>query len=329
MSIAYGIFLLETGRGDEALKEFEHLSGAYPEDRAQRTRWVAACQRLGRTADAEKILNGALRKNPRDLEALLQRGELLITQGKLSQAQEDFNQVLKLKADSAELHYAVAGMHAKAGETALEKLETGDKVHAREALSAAKATKSDFTAADVSLARIDLMQADWKDARKELNALISQKGDEALAHLWLEMLESSVGNDATALTEFQKVVDLQPNNATALNNLAYLMVERGDRSEQPLQYAQRARELAPDSPRFADTLGWVFYRKGAYRLAIPHLEMAAIKLPTAVIQYHLGMALYKAGEEQRGRSVLKAALRLDPKLPQAAEVERILNGSRK
>jgi tetratricopeptide (TPR) repeat protein len=482
---AYGNFLFQEGRREEAVAEFEKLAKQSPDDRTARTRLVAAYQAVNRVPEAQKILNDVLKKNPKDMDALLQRGELFLTAGKYPEAEADLNNVVHMNANSAEVHYALAAFHQargaaqrqrqelnevlrlnplllqarlelsrslvsdNAGQAAVDildaapadqrnlvvvaeernwgllaqgkeaeaqkgvnqglaaartstfliqdavlkirakrfaearvplhealvkapeemrayqiliatyraqnqmhgaveeikayvaqrpksadlqylfgnlLLETGDKVHAKEALTAAKALKPESTATDLSIAQIDLLQSNWNDARRQLNSILSTKGENPQAEQWLGMLEVSSGNKAAAIQNFRKVLETQPDNAVALNNLAYLLVESGDQSEEPLRRAQRAVELDPKNPDFADTLGWVLFRRGVYSVAVTHLERAASTKPTAVRQYHLAMAYYKAGQEARGRTALQAGLRLDPTLPEARAAQELIRG---
>jgi Flp pilus assembly protein TadD len=83
-------------------------------------------------------------------------------------------------------------------------------------------------------------------------------------------------------------------------------------------------ELDPKNPDFVDTLGWVLFRRGVYEAAVTHLERAASIKPTAVRHYHLAMAYYKAGKEERGRTALLAGLRIDPTLPEAKAAQQLM-----
>lgn len=479
----YANFLFQEGRRVEAVAEFERLAKQSPDDRAPRTRLVAAYQATNRVPDAQKILNDALKKNPKDLDALLQRGELFLAAGKYLEAEADLNNVVHTNADSPEVHYALAKLHEargaagrqrqelsealrlnpnllqarielsrslvsdNAGQAAVDVLEaapagqknlvavaelrnwalllqgkeaeaqkgvnqglatvrtstflmqdavlkvrakryadgreslhealaknpeemrayqllvasyrtqnqlhgavvevkayvaqhpksadleyllgnllleTGDKVQAKQALTIAKALKPESDAADLSLAQIDLLQANWNDARRQLTSILSSKGENAQAEQWLGMLEASSGNPAAAIKYFRKVLETKPDNAVALNNLAYLLSENGDQTQEALKCAQRAVELDPKNPEFVDTLGWVLFHRGVYGGAVTHLERATSLKSTAIGQYHLAMAYYKAGQEARGRTALQAGLRMDPTLPEAKAAQRLM-----
>lgn len=472
----YANFLFQQGRRDEAIREFERLYSQDRDDRMSRTRLVAAYQAVGRVPDAEKVLGEALKKNPKDLDALLQRGELYLTGRKFTEAEADLNKVLHLKPDSPDVHYVLAKLNQargsslrqreeltealrldprllqvradlaasliadKQGQAALDilhhapedqkhtvlfvehwnwaqlslgktvearrgvdmglarvrtpdlllqdailkidakrygdarqslhellrsnpenlralralvatytaqnqihgaldevrahaaahpksadvqyfwgnlLLETGDKTGARQAFAAAKTANPNYSPADVSMAQVDLLQSNWKDARQELTTILTTKGENPLARQWLGMLEAAAGDQAAAIADFRKVVESQPDNAKALNNLAYLLGESGIQTDEPLKYAQRAVELNPGNPDFEDTLGWVLYRRAVYDLSVKHLELAVSKKSAALPNYHLAMACMKAGQEERGRAALKAALRMDSTLPEA------------
>src|ERR1022692_4615951 len=111
----YAIFLFQEGRRDEAIREFEKLAKEDPEDRLARTRLVTVYWNLNRAPEAEKILNEALKKNGKDLDALLQRGEMYLSARKYAQAEMDLNQVLHLQPAAPEVHYILAKLHRARG----------------------------------------------------------------------------------------------------------------------------------------------------------------------------------------------------------------------
>ena len=107
------------------------------------------------------------------------------------------------------------------------------------------------------------------------------------------------------------------------SNLAYDLAEYRNQSDEALKYAQKAAELAPDAPAVENTLGWVLYRKGLYSLALPHLEKAADKEPSARRKCHLAMAYLKMGDQDRAQKNLNAALKLDPSVPEIRTAQQM------
>jgi len=480
----YAMFLMQNGHPDKAMGEFERLAHADPNDRAARSRLVAAYWSTGRTREAEAVLAQALSKNPNDSEALLQRAEMSIRNAKYPAAEADLNTILHLNSGSAEAHYLLSKVYRGEGDLLRQRQELGEALRlkpaalplrlemasllvqtngAASALQVLDATPAfEKNAAAVALERnwalmasgdlkgarrgIDAVLAQkrlpeavlqdgvWKihehqtaagradleevlsanptelralnvlyasyaidhqsaagfqkirdyaskaphsvpvqlflaavcaangsnaDARAALNTVLSidphsraaqvrmeqldfkeHKFDAAAArlrellktnpndtdaHLLLANVEEASGDHADALGEYQKVVDEDPKNAEALNNLAYLLVDFKKQPDAALPYAQKAQQLAPNDPNYEDTVGWVFYQKGLYALAAKSFEAAASSASAApVCKYHLAMAYAKLGNRDRGRTVLATALKQAPGLPEASAATQLL-----
>jgi Tfp pilus assembly protein PilF len=111
----HAIFLLQTGKGDAAVREFDQQYQADGRDPVARTRLVSAYLKLGRDADAEKVLAEALKRSSKDTDALMQRGELRLAQGKLQEAQSDLSEVIGVRPDSPEAHLLLARIHRANG----------------------------------------------------------------------------------------------------------------------------------------------------------------------------------------------------------------------
>jgi Tfp pilus assembly protein PilF len=480
---AYAIYLFQEGRRDDAVREFERLFKEYPEDRQARTRLIVAYLKTNRPQSADKVLSEALKKNPKDLDALLQRAEIFLAAGKYPQADADLNQVVRLQPGSPQVHYILGKSHlargdrliyrqellkaleldpyqvairldlvesllaAKEAKSALDvidgtpasqreltpvvvqrnwslwslgdlkemrkgidlglsrqrseelllqdglwKLRSGDSAGARKGLeealkidpanlralgglrqsymaqkqipaafvekvreyaaqqpksavlqeylgfqlmtqdrAAARAAFSAAAAADpkyvtpqFSLAQLDFADHKLDDAAARMEKVLAVDGENPTAHLWLGKIKQGQGNQEAARNEFQKAVNADPGNAEGLNNLAYLLAEYGKQPNEALKYAQKAEELEPDNPEYADTLGWVLYMKGLYSPATVQLQRAASHEGNPVWKYHLAMAYAKAGDAQHARATLNAAVKANPNLPEARIAREML-----
>ncbi len=108
------------------------------------------------------------------------------------------------------------------------------------------------------------------------------------------------GQVDAALAALEEIVRLNPNNALVLNNLAYLLVDSGNRPAEALPYAERARELAGSDPSVLDTVGWVYARNGRNEEAEAALKEALAHDPhSAITNYHLGVLYQTMGVIQR------------------------------
>src|SRR5690606_11053905 len=71
-------------------------------------------------------------------------------------------------------------------------------------------------------------------------------------NLALGLYGLQTNNHDQAIASYETVVEVQPDQADALNNLAWLYDQRGD--DRALPHAERAYAAAPDNPAIADTL---------------------------------------------------------------------------
>jgi tetratricopeptide (TPR) repeat protein len=181
----------------------------------------------------------------------------------------------------------------------------------------------------LSLSEVDILEGKLDDAQRRLKEVLAADPTNVDARLWMGNLGSMRGNYQNALENFRSVVVTDPNNPQALNNLAYLMVENGSQLTEALKYAQRAKELAPDTPEYADTLGCVLYHQGLYPLAVREFESATSKQANPVWEYHLAMAYAKAGNANHSRALLETALKHNPTLPEAKLAQQIVDTAAK
>ena len=94
--------------------------------------------------------------------------------------------------------------------------------------------------------------------------------------------------------------------------------------------AQTARKGLPNSPAVADTLGWIYYRKGVYPMAVSFLKQALQlqeknTMPeNPDIHYHLGWAYEKTQQPALARQHFEQVLKTTPNYPANAEIKKEL-----
>jgi Tfp pilus assembly protein PilF len=196
---------------------------------------------------------------------------------------------------------------------------------ARTAFLKAKADDPRSARAEISLATVDAYDGKIDDARKRLQGIIAADGGNVKARLILAQLDDFKGDKKAAIEQYRKVLDTSPENTSALNNLAYLLADYGNQPDEALKLAQSAVELAPDSPQYSDTLGWILYRKALYPEAIQYLQRATSKNGDVVWKYHLAMAYAKAGKQAQGKALLDEALKQNPNVPEAAAARQVVS----
>lgn len=143
----------------------------------------------------------------------------------------------------------------------------------------------------------------------------------ATAHLQLAGLLERGGQLESAATRYRRVLELQPRNVAAMNNLAYLLAARLRRPAEGLPLAQQVQRLAPQNPLVLDTLGWIQYLSGDSVAAAKTLAVAAKGAPgSAEVRLHTAVAMEATGARAAAEFELAEALRLDPSLGMSEEV---------
>jgi tetratricopeptide (TPR) repeat protein len=91
-----------------------------------------------------------------------------------------------------------------------------------------------------------------------------------------------------AEADFRKILELEPDNANALNALGYTLADLTDRFEEARDLIEQALKLNPDAPHILDSMGWVLYRQNQLEQALSYLLRAYEIDQDAEIAAHLG-----------------------------------------
>jgi len=134
---------------------------------------------------------------------------------------------------------------------------------------------------------------------------------------------ASGDRDAKLIAEYEQVLQGDPDNVVALNNLAWLYHLRGD--ERALDLARRAYERVPGRAEIADTYGWLLVEGGQVEQGLALIDRALQSAPdNPDIRYHQAAALHRAGESARARELLRALLGDAPQFSERTAAEALL-----
>ena len=61
---------------------------------------------------------------------------------------------------------------------------------------------------------------------------------------------------------FRKVLEINPDNAGALNYLGYMLVDHGMKVEEATGMIKKALDSDTDNGAYLDSLGWAYFRQG-------------------------------------------------------------------
>lgn len=118
----------------------------------------------------------------------------------------------------------------------------------------------------------------------------------------------AAGDQTMMMDDLIQLIDLEPENAHALNALGYHFASNNIELDRAEELLVKANTLLPNDAAIMDSLGWLRYRQGRFDEAITQLRKAYSLYPDPEIAAHLGEALWLNGAEQEARQLVEKAL---------------------
>lgn len=252
--------------------------------------------------EAVQLYEKALEKDPAHFNSLSNLVTIYAKQNKADQAVSRLDQAINAQQDKAPLHYL------KAQALGFQKNAQGAEAELRRALE----LDPNYLAAYFALGSLYVNTNQEDRAIAEYQKVTEKQSDSDVAYTLIGMLEDSRKNYDASSENYRKALAIKPNNVIAANNLAWNSAEYGKGNlDEAVRLAQDVVQRFPDQPGFADTLGWVYYKKGLHAAAVEQLKKAVAKQSdNASYRYHLGVALAGMGNKAEARRELEQALRL-------------------
>jgi putative PEP-CTERM system TPR-repeat lipoprotein len=303
---AVGAVLARAGLYDEALARFAAAGAAgSAEGKLNAARARVA---LGQKAEARAVLAAALADKPDWREATLMMIELDARDGQVERARERARKLPPSALSPQEIDgdiYAVAGK----------------ATDALAAYQAAERTRPNGSLA-VKLFRTRLALRGPSPEESLVKWLNGQPTDAAVRAI-LANYYYQHGDIAKALMQYEHLAQAGTTDTTVLNNLAWLLHERGD--SRALGLARKAYEITPSVMEVADTYGWILVQTGSAEEGLKVLERAAAAAAgNGDVTYHLAVAQARAGRHDRAVATLTELLRSNATFASRGEAERTL-----
>lgn len=291
-----GVMLMQAKHYADALRRFTQASAAQPDNALYLLQCARAQIALNQLAAARATLAKAVHLQPKWLPAVSLlvlvdlrqgKGQGALTRVQALLASEPTNPAaIALKGDvELALHRSAAALTAYEDAWRLQP-SAALAIKLYQARSAAHAPHP----AQPLRAWLKRTPGDWR-----------VRG--VLASYYLQVAHATHAAEA----ELRAVLQRQPNDVVALNDLAWILASKGDPQAQSL--AERAYHLAPNLAAVNDTLGWILARKGQGTQALPYLARATKLSPDdPELAFHYAYALAKTGRQAEARQILSAIL---------------------
>lgn len=259
---------LAEGRHADAWAEARRLLATRNPDAGVLGLAGAAAFHVGEVDTAVELLRDAVRRQPKDVDAHMNLGNVLSTTGETDTALEAYERAHELSPDYAEPAFNAGVLLVKLRKHALavvwfEKALERKPDHTPAAIACAEALRASGNlkgALDI-LQGLIAREPDNAVARTNAAAVLSGLGDEAAAkamaeaaieidpglaqaHYNLGVAEQSLGEAASAIERYRRALALQPDNAAAALNQGEALLSTGDVASAETAF-QRALDIDP------------------------------------------------------------------------------------
>ena len=254
---------------------------------------------------ARQAYQRALDLSPGLLEALSGLTYLDVSARNSAQAIARVEAEITRQPTSGALFVLLAQAHRGAGDAAKEE----------QALRRAVSVDPRLTDAYGLLAQFYLRHKRIDEARAEFEGIVKRDPSAVMARTMVGMLHEQQGNRQEAKSAYAAAVRGSDNAPIAANNLAYIYAEEGTNLDEALQLATAAKQRLPNDANVDDTIGWIYYKKGLYDLAVKAFEESLKKSPdNPDVLFHLGLTHAQLGDKAKSREALERALKLNPQV---------------
>ena len=309
------------GKKGDAAKRDEFIQKVFSNNKididAKIMAFIPYIERLAKDSSMKeevmKMADMIVANHPNDIKAITARADVLYNSGKKKEAQAEYVKAIntsdvpatvwiQLYILNAELEdYDNLILYSKKG---IEKKPKDPFGYFYNAI--AHQQKKEFKeASDV------LMQAfDMQKTNKDDNSMFTPQ-------LKLQMLISlgdisfELKNYTRSDSSYEAALEIDPNNATVLNNYAYYLSERDDKLEKAERMSKKSNLLVDNNSAFIDTYAWIMYKMKNYKEALEWMEQA-MELPDALerpeLLTHYGDILYKLGQTDKAIEQWEKAL---------------------
>jgi tetratricopeptide (TPR) repeat protein len=336
--------LILQGPGEEAaqVNEAAALLAAFLEKNPDsvEARMMLARLFLGakRYQDARAQVDLLLEKDPQNLELVYSVAMLALQEKDMETARTQLERLLNLDyPDRNAVHYflGLIGEETKDRESALahfRQVSGGPQyLFARVRIAESLADAGDIDAAIAFLRETRTRSSQERVQRVLMESQIlrkaeryqtayemlsdAQKADPEVPEILydLALAAEKVGKLKEMEAYLKKLIDMDPDNAHALNALGYSLADRNLRLAEAYELIRRAVDIAPQDPFIMDSMGWVLYRQGKIEEALSVLENAYTLRADPEIAAHLGEALWVLGRREEALALWEKAVQEAPK----------------
>ena len=339
-------FLLRANDSKQALSAAQSAVAALPDNAEMLGALGRAQQQSGDLNQATSTFNKLVAMRPQSVEPLVRLAGVQMAAGDKDAAAISLRKALQIQPNAFEVRRALIALDvdAKRYDAALKSardvqrqspkspagyaLEGDVKVAQRDWEAAALAYRSGLKADATSELAIKLhsvLKAAGKTPDADKFSDVWQKDHPKDAAFMFHLGDDAMARKdfVTAEKRYAAVVALQPDNAVALNNLAWTSGKLG--KDGALALAEKANSLVPNQPALMDTWAMLLSAKGDHGRALElQTKVVTLQPNNNLFRLNLAKVYVGAGKKDLARKELELLDKLGDKSPQRPEVLEML-----
>ena len=205
----------------------------------------------------------------------------------------------------------------------------GDMDAARTAFRQAAAAANDFPGKEEVRRKLALLEGVEGKATElssdDLEAILKQQPDDLVTRMLLGESYEKQGAFVKAAATYEEALKLNPKLLSATAKLAQLNAGPLQASDKALEFARKARKLAPNDPKVLGILGGAAYQTGNFTWAYSLLQESARQLPNdAEILHDFAWTAYSLGKVSEARQTMQRVLTAAPNSSQSSDAKLFL-----
>ncbi|MBV9010421.1 MAG: tetratricopeptide repeat protein [Verrucomicrobia bacterium] len=252
---------------------------------------------------------------PNDPSVLDTLGWILYKQGEYQQASDLLAQAVARNSAGPEIEYHRGMANYMMGRSDV----------ARAALEKAAAAPENFAGKDEAKRYLAMLDNNKQQSVAELEAVLKQQPNDPIALMKIGAAYEGDGAMSKAADAYEHALTLNPKLATAALKIAQLNAGPLKDPEKAMEFAKKARELAPTDPKATAIVGSIALQLNNTAWAYGLLQESARQLPgDATVLHDLAWAAYLLGKTDEATNSMQQVLDSHPSTTLHDDAEKFL-----
>lgn len=297
-----GDFYFASGNLDQATAEYSSLNAAHPKDMLVKKNYIQLLILKNRLDEATKLNDEILKTNPRDVEGLVYRGQVLLHKGDASGAVDSLQSALRNDPTNGVAHYQLGLAFDQQNNEARAESELRESVRVR----------PELTDAYRALAQLALRHSDLDALTQAAQQIVATQPDAADGYLYRSVALVNRQKYSDAEQDLQKAMTLAPQSPAPYIQMGNIRLIQKQFAEAEKSYQQGLEKDPSSSDSLSGLMNTYFAQKQPDK-AIAAVNAQLAKFPNSSNFYDLlGTALFNGKQDLKGaEAAFRKAIELD------------------